>query len=260
MLVLKHRLDRSDTKVLVIATTAFQESTTEPTWETEPLVFTSVASCLESELVLRVRHKDVLTSTEEMLGMAIVDLATVLGSPEITWEAWHPLRKMPGMHVEDSSRLGEILVRVTYFISGMLEEEMDILPDQPMGIPDEYEEMAGKAPNLLTISVHAGRYLVPPTGKTMCDSIVVIKCAGHSKTSKKVLRSNFPKWNFACEVRNPISVLKGMPFIIQMYSHSIISWIWQIPNADPTETLEFSVYHMNAIGSKKVSSVRVENS
>ncbi len=181
--------------------TAFQESTAEPTWEAEPLVFMSIASQLQSELVLIVRHKDVLTSTEATLGMAIVDLATVLGSPEITWEAWHPLRKIPSMHVEDSV-LGEILVRVTYFISGMLEEEMESLPEQSMDISDGYQELAGKAPNFLTISVHAGRYLIPPTGKTVCDSIVVVKCAGYSKTSKKVLRSNFPKWNFACEVSN----------------------------------------------------------
>ncbi len=181
--------------------TAFQESTAEPTWEAEPLVFMSIASQLQSELVLIVRHKDVLTSTEVTLGMAIVDLATVLGSPEITWEAWHPLRKIPSMHVEDSV-LGEILVRVTYFISGMLEEEMESLPEQSMDISDGYQELAGKAPNFLTISVHTGWYLIPPTGKTVCDSIVVVKCAGYSKTSKKVLRSNFPKWNFACEVSN----------------------------------------------------------
>ncbi len=197
IIVLAHR---HLTYLLIFGTATFQESTTEPTWEDEPLVFTSIASRLQSELVVIVRHKDVLTSTEETLGMAIVDLATVLGSPEITWEAWHPLRKMPSMHVEDS-RLGEILVRVTYFISGMLEEEeMESLPDQPMGITDENEELAGKAPNLLAITVHAGRHLIPPNGKTVCDSIVVVKCAGHSKTSKKVLRSNFPKWNFACEV------------------------------------------------------------
>jgi hypothetical protein len=201
-----------------------------PTWSDELIAFTGVAEreSASHHVVVTLLHKDILTATERVLGMAVLDLSTALSSPGIALEEWLQVKKAPSMRdIGADVDLGRVLVRVTYFISNTMEDE-DLLEEGggAYGLEDEDSVdsnlSGGRAPNLLTVTVQGGRNLQHPSSKQNCDTIAVVKCAGRSKSSKKVTRSNFPKWNFEC----------------------------QLPNADPGEKLYIEVYHAGTLSKK----------
>jgi C2 domain len=116
--------------------------TKNPIWIAPAMSFSSLLANGIDAIIIYVKHKDIFTGKDTILGYASIPMSTYYGSPKIEVDAWYDLLNA-GQSPEQNLKLGKIRTRITYF------NELD----------DDVAEIAGqqakvKPPNMLEVRYH----------------------------------------------------------------------------------------------------------
>lgn len=136
-------------------------------------------------VIIYVRHKDVFTGKDSILGYASIPMSTYYNAPKVEIDAWYDLLNA-GESREIGEHLGKIRTRITYF------NELD----------DDLVETAGdqgkpKAPNLLEVVVIDGKDF---SGGQAVEPFVIIQCGDLRKETKSSKKSKTPTWNDTIQI------------------------------------------------------------
>jgi hypothetical protein len=141
----------------------------------------------EAEAMLMViKHFDIFSGRDIILGSAVIPLATALNSPMIDIEDWYPLVSIPGMTFKPSGRIQVIL---TYFNS----QDDDMAHGQDTG-------EATNAPNLLQIRVLDADFSTTSVVKGPVEAFVIAQVGDLRKQSSVSKKSFTPTWDEILEL------------------------------------------------------------
>ena len=129
-----------------------------PTWDKKKMyVFSNIAEQEVEYVVFKIIHKDTITFKDIVIGVAPVELASAINSPNITQDAWHVLRKTAETSIDRA--LGELRVQITYMME-------DIVADVEQEVD---ETIMKRRPNHLQLTLEKGRNLMIPAGQNSID-------------------------------------------------------------------------------------------
>lgn len=151
--------------------------TCDPIWNTSTMIFNYLVANDADTLLCYVRHKDVFTGTDSVLGVAIIPLATVYGSPKVLIDDWFELSETTSMNEEAR---GSIHIHMTYFNN--IDETVLMKPSVT----------TMQAPNLLEIKVSDANGF---PGDKSIEAFVIIQVRDLKKQSRVSKRSNIPTWD-----------------------------------------------------------------
>jgi Ca2+-dependent lipid-binding protein len=152
--------------------------TRDPYWNSSTMTFHSLLGHEVDQILIKVRHKDIFSGKDAILGVVSVPMATYYGSPKTEIDAWYDLLDNSGGN-DASGNPGKIRTRITYFN----ELDEDVL--------EKYSGDKPKAPNLLEVTVMDAIGLA---GGRATEPFVVVQVGDLKKETRVAKKSNAPSW------------------------------------------------------------------
>ena len=156
-------------RVSVAGETSFTKTLSNnrnPNWEKQndfqSMIFNGITENEESYIICEVLHKNTYTGKFEPIGVVPVNLSNAMLSPGIHVDEWIPLAKVGDSADEGQQDIGELRVRVVYFIDDAFG---DLFEDE-----DEDDNMVSKVPNCLQVFVSKARDLRAGDSSGQCNA------------------------------------------------------------------------------------------
>jgi Ca2+-dependent lipid-binding protein len=154
--------------------------TNNPIWVAPAMSFASLLANGIDAIIIYVKHKDIFTGKDTILGYASIPMNTYYGAPKVEIDAWYDLLNA-GQSREQNEPLGKIRTRITYF--NELDEDLVEVGAQQGKI---------KPPNMLEVVVLDGKEF---QGGKNVEPFVIIQVGDLRKETRSAKKSKTPTWN-----------------------------------------------------------------
>ena len=166
-------------------TTKYVVETNNPIWRSPAMSFAPLLGDGVETVIIYVKHKDIFTGKDVILGFASIPMGTYYGAPKVEIDGWYDLLNA-GQSPQVSQPLGKIRTRITYF--NELDEDL---------LEQTTDQAKPKAPNLLEIVVIDGKEF---SGGRAVEPFVVIQIGDLRKETKSSKKSKTPSWNDTIQI------------------------------------------------------------
>eukprot|EP00596_Hydrurales_sp_CCMP1899_P004949 CAMPEP_0119051930 /NCGR_PEP_ID=MMETSP1177-20130426/73383_1 /TAXON_ID=2985 /ORGANISM="Ochromonas sp, Strain CCMP1899" /LENGTH=1845 /DNA_ID=CAMNT_0007031303 /DNA_START=346 /DNA_END=5881 /DNA_ORIENTATION=+ len=154
--------------------------TNDPIWKSNAMSFNNLLADDIDTILIYVKHKDIFTGKDAILGYVTINMATYYGSPKVEIECTYDLLRSS----DDLTTvpLGKLRTRIMYF--NQLDDDMLELEGSEIRKLD--------VPNLLEVTVLDGKDMYD--GKQV-EAFVTIQIGDLRKETKSAKKSKNPTWN-----------------------------------------------------------------
>ena len=165
--------------------TKYVVETNDPIWRSPAMSFAPLLGEGIETVIIYVKHKDIFTGKDSILGYASIPMSTYYNAPKVELDGWYDLLNA-GQSKEIGEALGRIRTRITYF-----NEMDDDLVEQTGGLAKP------KAPNLLEVVVIDGKDFA---GGRAVEPFVIVQIGDLRKETKSSKKSKTPQWNDTVQI------------------------------------------------------------